>query len=133
MDKIATSNFIKVNDQLGLVMGFAIICKENGEPYFDLHGDHIPEDAMTKAAADFMLHSRAGKVMHRGEDVGDIVFAWPLTDETAEQFEIVTKRTGLMIGWRPRDAAILAKFRNGEYQGFSIGGSYGETEELPDD
>lgn len=132
MDLISTSDFIKVNEELGLVMGFAIICKQDGEDYTDLHGDHIPEDSMMKAATDFMLNSRAGKVMHSGDDVGDVVFAWPLTEDTAREFDITTKRTGLMIAWKPRDAATLARFKSGAYKGFSIGGSYGDTEELPD-
>jgi hypothetical protein len=138
VDKIATSDFMKVNDELGLVMGFAIICTDEDitgadKRYFDLHGDHIPEDAMTKASADFMLNSRAGKVMHSGDDVGDIVFAFPMTQDIAKEFGIQTRRTGLMIGWKPRDRAVLSKFRDGTFTGFSIGGSYGSTEELPDD
>lgn len=138
MDQISTSDFVKVNDELGLVMGFAIICKHAGqdgttlEDYFDLHGDHIPEDAMLKASADYMLNSRLGKVMHAGEDVGDIVFAWPLTKDVCDEFEITTKRTGLMIAWKPRDPEVLKMFKDGKLKGFSIGGSYGDTEELPD-
>ena len=132
MDLISTSDFVKVNDELGLVMGFAIICKQNGDDYFDLHGDHIPEDSMMKAATDFMLNARAGKIMHAGDVMGDVVFAWPLTEDTAREFDITTKRTGLMIAWKPRDAKTLAMFKDGKLKGFSIGGSYGETEELPD-
>jgi len=138
VDLIATSDFLKVNDGLGIVFGFAIICEDDGidgldKRYFDLHGDHIPEDAMLKASSDYMLNSRAGKVMHAGEAVGDIVFAWPLTREIAQQFDITTKRTGLMIGWKPRNPDTLKLFQDGKLRGFSIGGSYGETEELSDD
>ena len=137
MDQIATSDFVKVNDELGLVMGFAIICEDSsieGEDkrYFDLHGDHIPEDAMLKAATDFMLNSRHGKVMHAGEQMGDIVFAWPLTSDIAKEFGVTTDRTGLMIAWKPRDTETLKLFKDGKLKGFSIGGSYGETEELAD-
>lgn len=112
----------KFNEDLGLVFGYAIVCKEDGEPYFDLQGDHIPEDAMLKAAADFMQHSRVAKEMHAGEQVGDVVFAFPLTEDTAAALGITAKRTGLLLGMRP-SPDVLAKFRDGTLTGFSIGGS----------
>lgn len=123
---------MKVSDELGLVMGWAIICTEKGEDYFDLHGDHIPTDSMIKAATDFMVHSRVGKDMHRGQQTGSVVFAFPMTAEIAKAFEIETDREGLMIAWKPDNPETLGKFKSGEYTGFSIGGSYGEVEELPD-
>jgi hypothetical protein len=134
LDLIATSDFFKVDDELGLVFGFAIICKdESGEDYFDTQGDHVPEDSMLTASTDFMLNERAGKVMHCGDAVGKVVFAWPLTTEIAKTFGIETKRTGLMIAWKPNDKATLKRFKEGgDLKGFSIGGSYGTVEELAD-
>lgn len=118
----------KINEELGLVLGWAICCKVDGEPYFDVQGDHIPEDAMFKAAFDFMLHSRVAKEMHSGEQVGDVVFAFPLTAEVAKAMEIETRKTGLMIAMRP-GPDIMAKYRDGTYKGFSIGGSRGVDED----
>ena len=112
---------IKVDEELGLVFGFAIVCKVGSEPYFDLQRDHIPEDAMLKAAADFMQHSRTAKEMHSGDQIGDIVFAFPLTGEIAKAMEITTKHTGLLVAMKP-SPAVLVKFKTGEYSGFSIGG-----------
>jgi len=117
------SEVLKVDDSLGMVFGFAIVSTEDGEPYFDLHGDHIPEDAMLKAASDFMQHSRASKEMHTGDPDGTVVFAFPLTGEIAKSLGIETERTGLLIGMKPGEEA-LAKFRDGTYRGFSIGGVY---------
>ncbi len=119
----------KVNDELGIVFGYAIVCKKDGEDYFDVQGDHIPEDAMVKAAADFMLNSRVAGDMHEKNDDGDaipagnIVFAFPITGEIAKALDIQTNQTGLLIGYKPWDADILQKYRTGEYTGFSIGGS----------
>lgn len=113
----------KVDDDLGLVMGWAIICKQDGEDHFDLQGDHIPEDAMLEAATDFMLHSRVIKDMHQGDPLpGSIVFAFPMTTDVAKAFGIETTQTGLMIAMKPEDETVLEKFRTGEYTGFSIGG-----------
>jgi hypothetical protein len=126
----------EVDEALGLVMGFAIVCNKDGEPYFDLQGDHIPEDAMLKAAMDFMLHARTAGDMHTKDDGeiekrGIVVFAWPLTADIAKAFDIETTQTGLMIAMRP-DPDMLAKFKSGEYQGFSIGGVRLEDEEVND-
>jgi len=112
----------KVDEGLGLVFGWAIVCNQDGEPYFDTQGDHIPESAMLKAAADFMANSRVAKEMHAGESKGSVVFAWPMTADIAKAMGIETKQTGLMIAMKPDSAEMLAKFKSGEFTGFSIGG-----------
>ena len=117
-----TGEVAKVDEALGLVMGYAVVCTVDGEPYFDKQGDHIPEDAMLKAALDFMQNSRSAHEMHSGGEVGTVVFAWPETTDVAKAFGVQTKKTGLKIAMRP-DAAMLAKFKSGELTGFSIGGT----------
>lgn len=121
----------KVDDSLGLVFGWAIVCTEDGDPYFDVQGDHIPEYSMVKAATDFMLHSRAAKEMHQGDETGQILYAFPMTSDIAKALGIETKRTGLLIGMRP-SPEVLGKFRDGTYTGFSIGGAYLQNEEVPE-
>lgn len=127
------SNILKVDETLGLVMGYAIICKEDGKEYFDLQGDHIPEDSMLKAAVDFMAGDRVVGDMHKEEEGGQVVFAWPMTAEVAQSFGIITKTTGLMIAIKPKNQKTLEKFKSGEYNGFSIGGQRGEDEEVEDE
>ena len=119
---------MKVDETLGLVFGYAIICKENGEPYFDVQNDHIPEDAMLKAASDFMQSGRVAKEMHQGDEIGSVVFAFPLTEDIAKSLGISTPRTGLLIAMKPA-ADVLEKFVSGEYTGFSIGGARVEDED----
>lgn len=121
------AQLVKVDSNLGLVFGFAIVSTLDSEPYFDKQGDHIPDDAMLKAATDFMENSRIAKEMHAGDQKGSVVFAFPLTAEIAESLGIVTKQTGLLIAMKPT-AEVLEKFRDGTYKGFSIGGGYGEME-----
>lgn len=117
----------KVDEELGLVFGWGIICKIDGEPYFDVQGDHIPEDAMLRATSDFMLKSRVAGDMHlRNEDGspmqdGGVVFSFPLTEQTAKAMGIACSRTGWMVAVKP-SAAVLSKYKSGEYGGFSIGG-----------
>src|SRR5665213_3380678 len=63
----AGTTVVKVDSSLGLVMGWAIICKRDGEDYFDLQKDHIPETAMLEAALDFVENGAIAKEMHDGE------------------------------------------------------------------
>lgn len=121
----------KVDEGLGLVFGWAIVCLEKGERHFDLQDDHIPEASMLEAATAYMDGERAAKDMHQGPEVGKVVFAWPLTTDIAKAFGLETDRTGLMIAMRP-PSDILAKFKSGEYTGFSIGGIRVRDEEVED-
>jgi hypothetical protein len=120
----------KIDSELGVVFGWAVICKIDGEPYYDLNVDvskgervpeHIPEDAMLKAACSFMAGARPGNVMHRGPDDGTYLFAFPMTTEIAKAMGIDTKVTGLMVAYKP-SPDVLAKFKSGELKGFSIEG-----------
>ena len=124
------TQFFKTDKELGIAFGFAIVSKQDGVDYFDVQGDHIPEESMLKASADFMLNSRVGKTMHTGDQTGDVVFAFPLTTEIAKSLNIVTKQTGLLIGFKPSDPETLDKLNKGEFTGFSIGGNRGEDEEV---
>lgn len=128
-----STDFLKFDESLGIALGFAIICKLDGEDYFDVQKDHIPEASMLKAATDFMMNSRVGKTMHEGDKTGDVVFAFPLTTDIARSLDITTKRTGLLIGFKPSDKDTLDKLAKGEFTGFSIGGLRLEDEELDDD
>lgn len=117
-----SAQLCKYDDSLGLVLGWAIVCTEKGQPYVDLQNDHIPEDSMLKAASDFMLNSRGADEMHDNKTHGTIVFAFPMTEDIKKSFGIECDRTGLMIAMKP-EGDMLAKFKSGEYTGFSIGGA----------
>ena len=113
----------KVDDRLGIVFGYAIVCKQGDEDYYDTQGDHIPERAMLDATSRFMAGDRFAKVMHEGESVGRVVFGFPLTGEIADALDILTERTGFVVGIKPDDPGLLEKYRSGELRGFSIGGT----------
>lgn len=129
---ITGGRICKVDDSLGLVIGWAIISKENGKDHFDTQGDHIPESVMLKATLDFMENARVAKEMHTGEAQGEIVFGMPLTTDIAKALGITTKKTGFIIGYKPASEEILEKFRDGTYTGFSIGGRVDEMHEVDD-
>ena len=112
----------KVEERLGIVFGYAIVCKADGEDYYDLQGDHIPETAMLEATASYMSGDRVAKDMHRGGPVGQVVYGFPVTEEIAASLGMSVRKTGFIIGMKPNSEEILAKYASGEYTGFSIGG-----------
>jgi len=118
-----------IDKKLGMVFGYGIICKEDGVDYYDVQDDHIPEDAMLKAAADFAASDRHHKEMHTGDENAQWLFLFPMTTDIAKAFGMTTRKTGLMMGFKP-PADVLAKFENGEYTGFSIGGDRIKDEEV---
>ncbi len=142
MDRFSEQKILKVSDELGLVYGWAIISNDQSiegddKRYFDKQGDHIPKESAIHAMCDFMLKSRAGKGMHQGDDIADVIFAMPITEEFLDGFglqftDVAKAKEGIAIAWKPRDKADLEKFKSGEWTGFSIGGGYIETEELAD-
>lgn len=113
---------LKVDEALGLVFGWAMICTENGVPYYDTQDDHIPEASMLKASSDFMQNSRLLGDMHQKAEGGSVVFAFPMTADIAKAYGLTTAKTGLMIAVKPATDEVMAKFKSGEYSGFSIGG-----------
>lgn len=128
-----------VDGEHGLVFGFAIVSKVNGEDFYDSQldpitkeyaGDHIPEEAMVEAALDFAKSARLAKEMHVGEANGMVPFLMPIT-KAVRDYIVENDFTGLFIGMHP-DPAALAKFKSGDYRGFSIGGNRIIDEEVKD-
>jgi hypothetical protein len=126
-------NIAKVDETLGLVFGWAIVCKVNGEDYYDLNIDHegqhagkrvpehIPEPVMLKGSLDLVKNGVPGNEMHAGPDKGTYPFVFPLTSDIAKAMGITTEKTGLMVAFAP-PADVLAKYLDGTYKGFSIEG-----------
>ncbi len=132
----------KIDEESGLVYGWAIVCEKDGEPYYDLNidknedgtlGERMPEHitpiAMIKAALEFaMTADRPGNEMHKGSETGSYPFLMPMTADIAKGFGITCDTTGLMVAYKPTPD-VLQKFRDGTYSGFSIEGSRLKFEE----
>lgn len=59
---ISTTDLLKVNAELGVVFGYAIVCRERDaegdwQDHYDTQGHHIPEVEMLKASVDFAQHA----------------------------------------------------------------------------
>lgn len=128
------AQLVKVDKRLGLLIGWAIICKMGGEEYYDTQGDHITEDCMVEACLDFMINKRQAGEMHfrrlntegrlETVDRGTVAFAMPLTEDIKKALGVTSNISGLVVGLKPNDPEIVEKYLSGEYTGFSIGGRY---------
>lgn len=119
--KQLTCEVLKVDSSLGIVFGWGMICKIDGEDYYDTDNQRFPETGMMKAVSEFMVSDRTNNDSHTANDVGIVVHSFPLTSEIAKSMGIVSPIHGWMVGVKP-DAESLKKFASGELTGFSIEG-----------
>lgn len=117
----ATVNVAKVDAELGIVLGWALTSTVDGSPYHDLHGDAIEEADLVKIAYEYVVNGALTDEMHDGAADGSAPFIWPMTSEIAKALGIPSDKTGILVGIKP-SADVLAKFKSGEYTGFSIAG-----------
>jgi hypothetical protein len=120
---------LKVDDEQGLVYGWAYVSTEDGKLLVDSQGDSIEPIEMEKMATDFMLNSRNAKVMHKGENVGQFVHSFPMTNDIMKAFDIYSDREGWLVAMKPDSPEILDAYKSKKYGGFSIGGKAGDVEE----
>lgn len=143
MKNVRKVSVLKTDAKLGLVFGWAIVCKvknaETGkfEPYYDtgsydenddtVYSDHITEEAMIEAVTEFMKSQRVVTEDHERDDDGEpvqkgtVVHSFPLTEALALQLGIVTDKTGWLVASQP-DAEVFKRYESGELTQFSIGG-----------
>lgn len=121
------SEVCKVHEGLGLVFGWALVSKANGQDYWDLHGHNIVEDGVVADMLDFVEKGAIAKVMHEGDASGSIPFIFPFTTDIAKSLDLPTDKTGVLIAMKPTPE-VLAKYKSGEYKGFSIGAIIEECE-----
>jgi hypothetical protein len=135
---VKVNDVISVDEEHGLVFGYAIVSKIANaagelEDYYDLNvdqdgvhkGQRVPEH-ITESVGTHV----PGNDMHAGPDVGSYYFMFPVTTEIAKALGWEVKKTGLVVGYHPGDDAMLAKFKNGTYTGFSIEGERVTAEEI---
>ena len=121
-DISSSVNIIKADDEQRIVWGWASVATENGEPVFDVHGDHIPMEELTKASVDFMRNYRVGKTEHFGKQTSEVIAMLPLSKSLAEALGIQTNREGLVVGFKVHDDETWNGIKSGDLPAFSIGG-----------
>jgi len=115
-------NITKLDKDKMLAFGWFSVISENGKPVVDSHGDVILEDTLLEAAHNHVMESRAGKVMHQGRRVADLVESVVFTKDLQDALGIDLGKIGWFGAMKVRDAKIWAKIKSGELNAFSIGG-----------
>lgn len=113
---------LKVDDDQRLVYGWASVIEENGQAVVDSQGDMIAEPVIQKAAHGFILEARAGKLMHEGSPVGDIVESMVFTKALQQALGVNLNKVGWLIAYKVRDDALWKRVKAGDFPAFSIGG-----------
>lgn len=113
---------VKVDEDQRLVYGWASVIEENGEPVVDSQDDLIREPVLQKAAHQFILEYRAGKLMHQGKAVGSVVESMVFTKSLQQALGVNLNKIGWLIAYKVEDDALWARVKAGEFPAFSIGG-----------
>jgi hypothetical protein len=133
---------LKTDAKLGLVFGFAIVCKVKNadgvfEEYYDsgsydedrdqVYADHITEEAMIEAATEFMKSQRVVTEDHERDEndapvkKGMVVHSMPLTESLVTELGMDIDKTGWLVAIEPT-TAMFKRYECGELNQFSIGG-----------
>lgn len=114
---------LKVDEDQRLIFGWASVTKVDDEYVVDRQGDVIKTETLHKAVNEFMEGVRVGKLMHEGEQVGQIVHSFPVSKDIAEALGIQTNMEGWIVGYKVTKDDLWEDVKSGKYAAFSIGGS----------
>ena len=122
----------KIDEDQNLVFGwFNVVTKVDGEPLLDLQNDMIAPEVLEKAAYEFVLDSREGGVMHKGDTNATLVESMVFTREKVEAMEKQSEGTvkiDVPDGWwwggfKIHDDDVFALVKDGTLAMFSFEGT----------
>ena len=114
---------VKIDEEQRIVYGWASVTTFKGELVVDRQGDVIRTETMHKAINEFMKGVRVGKLMHSGEQVGQILHSFPVTKDICDALGIQSDREGWITGYFVEDDTLWNDVKSGKYPAFSIGGA----------
>lgn len=120
----ATCRIVKIDETLGLLIGFANASSVGGEGYTDLQGDVTSEDELVKVCLEYAEAGAPVDEMHDEQQVdgAKTVFLFPLTADLAKSLDLGdVNKTGILFGVKV-PPNVIERARKGEINGFSIGG-----------
>lgn len=103
---------IKLDETRHRITGFAMVsCNKNGEPVYDLQGDHISPEELVKAVQDFASIVGEYRVddMHDRTDTGRVVESMVLTAE-------LQKSLGIPEGTQPIGWLVTVEVPKAEFE-----------------
>lgn len=111
------------DEEQRVVYGWATIVTKASVPVEDLQGDVISADELVLATTDFMKSARVAKMMHQGDQIGEVIHSFPLTYDIAKSLGIQTNDEGWLVGIYVKDDKVWKAVKDGSLAAFSIGGS----------
>ena len=113
----------KVDADERIAYGWFSVIEKDGKAVVDSQGDVIAEKTLTKAVHEFLVDSRAGKVMHGGRRVADVVESMVFSKDVQKALGIDLGLVGWFGAMKFRDDAVWERVKSGELKAFSIGGT----------
>jgi hypothetical protein len=114
---------LKLDEEQKIVYGWASVTTYKGELVVDRQGDIIRTETLHKAINEFMENVRVGKLMHSGEQVGQIIHSFPVTKDICAALGIQSDMEGWITGYKVYDDDLWNDVKSGKYGAFSIGGA----------
>lgn len=114
---------IKVDEEQRIIYGWASVTTYEGDLVVDRQGDVIKTETLHKSVNEFMENVRVGKLMHEGEQVGQIIHSFPISKEICAALGIQSNMEGWITGYKVYDDALWEDVKTGKFAAFSIGGA----------
>jgi hypothetical protein len=108
------------------IYGWASVVYKDGKVVVDKQGDIIPIEELENAVVDYMLTSRVGRDMHKGDAKSRLIFSAINTPELQHAFPEMFKQSdtiGWVAGFKIDDPELWDMIKSGERPEFSIGGA----------
>ncbi len=121
------TELIKIDEDKRLVFGWAQVVKDyDGKTILDRQSDFIDnEEVLEDTAYEYVLKSRSGGEMHVNFDVATLVESIVFTNEKMEKMGITagTLPVAWWVGFYVTDDNVWRNIKEGNYSGFSVGGT----------
>jgi hypothetical protein len=104
------------------VFGWASVTEKDGKTVVDVQDDWISEPDLEEAFYDFVKSGGVAGEMHTEIGIGDLIECMVFTKEKQKILKIDLGQVSAWVGFEVTPEAF-AKFADGTYPGFSIGGS----------
>lgn len=104
------------------VAGWFSVIEKDGDLVEDIQGDVIEMGDLRESAHEFVKMARVSKVMHDGEQIGDVVESVIIDDDFCKAHGITHTERGWWGAINVTDPDAQERVRKGELPAFSIGG-----------
>lgn len=123
---LASAGVTKIDPTERNVFGWAYVSKTaDGEQVVDHSGEMVDTAELEAAAYEFVVASREGGDLHKGDAVATMIESVVFTEEKAAALGIPagTMPVGWWVGFHVPDPEVFAKVASGERAMFSIAGT----------